>query len=52
MRETREIAKKLSTVKGLGEANQSEDTDAASWVTRMREKEKEKEMAMKRVRQL
>ncbi len=49
VRETREIAKKLSSVKGLGEADPDVDVDASDWVTKMREKAKEKEMAKKRV---
>ena len=47
MREAREVAKKLSSIKGLGEKDKEEDT--VDWVTRTREKQKEKEMAEKRV---
>ena len=47
MREAREVAKKLSSVKGLGEKDKEEDT--INWITRTREKQKEKEMADKRV---
>ena len=50
VRETREIAKKLSAVKGLGEVDQNADMEASDWVSKMREKEKQKEMAKKRVR--
>ncbi len=49
MRESREVAKKLSKVKGLGEVDKEEEVDTTDWVTRMREKDKEKEMAKKRV---
>ena len=49
MRESREVAKKLSKVKGLGAVDEGEDVDTTDWVTRMRERDKEKEMAKKRV---
>lgn len=48
MRESRELAKKLSTVRGLGEQDK-EDSDALNWVMQMREKEKEKKLAEERV---
>ena len=51
MRESREIAKKLSSVKGLGEKG-GEEEEVSDWVTRMRERDREKEMAKKRVRML
>ena len=51
MRESREIAKKLSRVQGLGDAGGIEggDIGAVDWVSRMREKDREKELAKKRV---
>lgn len=48
MRESRELAKKLSTVQGLGEQG-DEDSDTSTWVMQMREKEKEKKLAEERV---
>ena len=48
MRESRSLARKLVTVRGLGQ-DTSADESATDWVTKMREKEKEKKLAEQRV---
>ena len=49
MKESRELAKKLATVRSLGDISDSVDEDTSAWVERMRDKEKEKKLAEERV---
>ncbi|XP_019850472.1 PREDICTED: U4/U6.U5 tri-snRNP-associated protein 1-like [Amphimedon queenslandica] len=51
MRESRNLARKLATVRGLGQ-DTSTDESATNWVTKMREKEREKKLAEQRAQLL
>ena len=50
MRESRNLAKKLAGVQGLGKDTGGAQESTSDWVQKMRDKEKEKKLAEQRVR--